>query len=136
MEARRRRPQTGADPNPLGFLADEIEELKRQNLYRPMRVLSSPQAAEVVVDGKELISLSSNNYLGLATHPRLVEAAIAATATSARAPARSGRSPAHDDPRALETSWPSSSTPRRSSRSSRASRPTRASSRSWPARPT
>jgi glycine C-acetyltransferase len=65
--------------NPLGFLADEIEELKRQNLYRPMRVLSSPQAAEVVVDGAELISLSSNNYLGLATHPRLKEAALAAT---------------------------------------------------------
>jgi glycine C-acetyltransferase len=65
--------------NPLGFLADEIEELKRQNLYRPMRVLSSPQAAEVVVDGAELISLSSNNYLGLATHPKLKEAALAAT---------------------------------------------------------
>ncbi|MGD0018806.1 MAG: glycine C-acetyltransferase [Candidatus Limnocylindrales bacterium] len=69
----------GAGSDPLGFLADEIEELKRQNLYRPMRVLSSPQAAEVVVDGAELISLSSNNYLGLATHPKLKEAAIAAT---------------------------------------------------------
>jgi glycine C-acetyltransferase len=69
----------GNRSNPLGFLADEIEELKRQNLYRPMRILSSPQAAEVVVDGKEMISLSSNNYLGLATHPRLKEAAIAAT---------------------------------------------------------
>jgi glycine C-acetyltransferase len=65
--------------DPLGFLADEIEELKRQNLYRPLRVLSSPQAAEVVVDGHELINLSSNNYLGLATHPKLKEAAIAAT---------------------------------------------------------
>ena len=69
----------GSKPDPLGFLADEIAELKRQNLYRPMRVLSSPQAAEVVVDGKQLISLSSNNYLGLATHPRLVEAALNAT---------------------------------------------------------
>ncbi len=69
----------GTKANPLGFLADEIEELKRQNLYRPMRVLSSPQAAEVVVDGAELISLSSNNYLGLATHPKLKEAALAAT---------------------------------------------------------
>jgi glycine C-acetyltransferase len=69
----------GAHPNPLGFLADEIDELKRQNLYRPMRVLSSAQGAEVVVDGARLISLASNNYLGLATHPRLKEAAIAAT---------------------------------------------------------
>ena len=65
-------------PDPLGFLADEIEELKRQNLYRPMRVLSSPQAAEAVVDGRELINLASNNYLGLATHPRLKQAAIEA----------------------------------------------------------
>jgi glycine C-acetyltransferase len=70
-------PKTRTDP--LAFLADEIEDLKRQNLYRPLRVLSSPQAAEVVVDGHELINLSSNNYLGLATHPRLKEAAIAAT---------------------------------------------------------
>ena len=37
--------------DPLGFLADEIEQLKRENLYRPLRVLSSPQAAEAVVDG-------------------------------------------------------------------------------------
>src|ERR1035437_6795691 len=73
------RATSGARPNPLGFLADEIEELKRSNLYRPMRVLSSPQAAEVVVDGKALINLSSNNYLGQATHPRLVEGALAAT---------------------------------------------------------
>jgi glycine C-acetyltransferase len=70
---------SSASTDPLGFLADEIEELKRANLYRPMRVLSSPQAAEVVVDGKELINLSSNNYLGLATHARLVEAALATT---------------------------------------------------------
>ena len=69
----------GAGSDPLGFLTEELAELKRSNLYRPMRVLSSPQAAEVVVDGKELISLSSNNYLGLATHPKLKEAAIAAT---------------------------------------------------------
>jgi len=69
----------GTRTNPLGFLADEIEELKRQNLYRPLRILSSPQAAEAVFAGRELINLASNNYLGLATHPRLVEAAIAAT---------------------------------------------------------
>jgi glycine C-acetyltransferase len=69
----------GTPADPLGYLADEIEELKRQSLYRPMRVLSSPQAAEVVVDGKELIGLSSNNYLGLATHPRLKAVAIEAT---------------------------------------------------------
>jgi glycine C-acetyltransferase len=69
----------GVRPDPLGFLADEIEELERANLFRPMRVVSSAQAATVVVDGHETINLSSNNYLGLTTHPRLVEAAIAAT---------------------------------------------------------
>ena len=69
----------GAGSDPLGFLTEELAELKRSNLYRPLRVLSSPQAAEVVVDGKELISLSSNNYLGLATHPKLKQAAIEAT---------------------------------------------------------
>jgi glycine C-acetyltransferase len=69
----------GARRDPLGFLVDEVDELKRQNLYHAMRVLNSAQGAEVVVDGAPLISLSSNNYLGLATHPKLKEAAIAAT---------------------------------------------------------
>jgi len=79
METEGSKSTEGARPSPLGFLADEIEELKRSNLFRPMRVLSSAQGAEVIVDGKPLINLSSNNYLGLTTHPRLVEAAIAAT---------------------------------------------------------
>jgi glycine C-acetyltransferase len=70
---------SGAGSDPLGFLAEELAELKRSGLYRPLRVLSSPQTADVVVDDKPLINLSSNNYLGLTTHPRLVEAAIAAT---------------------------------------------------------
>jgi len=47
-----------------------------------------------VVDGAELINLSSNNYLGLATHPRLVEAALAATRDFGVGSGRSGRSPA------------------------------------------
>jgi glycine C-acetyltransferase len=64
--------------DPLAFLSAEIADLKAKNLYRPLRVISSPQAAEVVVDGKPLINLSSNNYLGLATHPKLKAAAIKA----------------------------------------------------------
>jgi len=70
--------ESSAAIDPLAFLSAEIADLKAKNLYRPMRVLSSPQAAEVVVDGKPLINLSSNNYLGLATHPKLKEAAIRA----------------------------------------------------------
>jgi glycine C-acetyltransferase len=65
-------------PNPLAFLDDEIEELKRENLYRPLRVMSSAQGPIVSVDGQRCISFSSNDYLGLTHHPRLREAALAA----------------------------------------------------------
>ena len=64
--------------DPLGYLADEIEELKRESLYRPLRVMSGAQEPRTTMDGRPVISLSSNNYLGLATHPRLVQAALAA----------------------------------------------------------
>jgi glycine C-acetyltransferase len=57
----------------------ELEELTSQGLYRPMRVLESAQGTEVTIGGRRLINLSSNNYLGLNTHPRLVEAMIDAT---------------------------------------------------------
>ena len=50
--------------DPLSYLADELDELKRQNLYRPLRVMTGPQAVHTVVDGRPVISLSSNNYLG------------------------------------------------------------------------
>jgi glycine C-acetyltransferase len=61
------------------FLADELEQLRRQGLFRPLRVLDSPQDTEVVVDGTRVLNLSSNNYLGLTTHPRLKTAMIEAT---------------------------------------------------------
>src|SRR6202047_480147 len=61
-------------------LTEDLEALKRDGLYRPLRVLESAQGPEVVIQGKRLISLSSNNYLGLNTHPRLVEAAEHAAA--------------------------------------------------------
>jgi glycine C-acetyltransferase len=64
--------------DPLAFLADEIEELKRQSLYRPLRVMRGAQESRTTMDGRAVISLSSNNYLGLATHPRLIEAALEA----------------------------------------------------------
>ena len=62
-------------------LAEELEELRRSGLYRPIRVLESAQGTEVVIAGRRLINLSSNNYLGLNTHPRLVDATIEATRT-------------------------------------------------------
>jgi glycine C-acetyltransferase len=63
-------------PRPLAHLAAELDELKAAGLYRPLRVMTSANATKVTVDGRAVISLSSNNYLGLNTHPRLVEAAL------------------------------------------------------------
>jgi len=65
-------------PNPLAFLTDELDELRREHLYRPLRVLSSAQGPVVSVDGHRCVNLSSNDYLGLTHHPRLREAALAA----------------------------------------------------------
>src|SRR5436190_12996568 len=67
-----------ARKDPLGFFADEIADLKRQNLYRPLRVMSSAQGPEIDVDGRHVINLSSNDYLGLTHHPRMREAALKA----------------------------------------------------------
>src|SRR5947207_12406737 len=64
--------------DPLSFLGDELTSLKSQGLYRHLRVLETAQAARTVVDGREVVNLSSNNYLGLTTHPRLRNAALAA----------------------------------------------------------
>jgi glycine C-acetyltransferase len=56
-------------------LNEDLDALRRDGLFRPLRVLESAQGPEVDIAGKAVISLSSNNYLGLNTHPRLVEAA-------------------------------------------------------------
>jgi glycine C-acetyltransferase len=64
--------------DPLAFLAGEMDALKSQGLYRRLRVLEDSQAARTTIDGREVINLSSNNYLGLTTHPRLEEQAQAA----------------------------------------------------------
>ncbi len=67
--------------NPLAFLEAEIEELKAKGLFRRLRVVQSQQKSRCIIDGREVITLSSNNYLGLNTHPRLVEAAEQAVRT-------------------------------------------------------
>lgn len=63
-----------------GFLSRELRELEAKDLRRRMRLLSSPSGPRAVVEGKEVVVLCSNNYLGLATHPALVEAARGAAA--------------------------------------------------------
>jgi len=60
------------------YLDQQLDELKQQGLFRTFRILEGPQGARARIDGREVINLSSNNYLGLANHPRLKQAAIAA----------------------------------------------------------
>jgi glycine C-acetyltransferase len=64
--------------NPLAFLDAEIEELKAKGIFRRLRVVQTEQKSRCVIDGKEVITLSSNNYLGLNTHPKLMAAAAEA----------------------------------------------------------
>ena len=64
--------------DPLAFLDDEVAALRERHLYRALRVMSSAQGPIVSIDDRRLISLSSNDYLGLTHHPRLREAALVA----------------------------------------------------------
>ena len=59
----------------LQWIQDELKNLKDAGLYNRIRTLGSPQGAWLVVDGKRALNFCSNNYLGLANHPRLVQAA-------------------------------------------------------------
>ena len=65
----------------LQYLHDAIEDLKEKHLYFRLKVLEGEQKPVANFDGKEVINLSSNNYLGLTTHPKLRRAAIDATRT-------------------------------------------------------
>ena len=59
----------------LDWLTQEIDGLKDQGLYNRIRTIGSAQGARIIVDGKDVLNFCSNNYLGLANHPKLVEAA-------------------------------------------------------------
>ena len=56
-------------------IEDHLESLRESGLYRKLRVISGPQGPRVLLDGKPVLLLCSNNYLGLADHPRVREAA-------------------------------------------------------------
>jgi 8-amino-7-oxononanoate synthase len=58
------------------LLADRLGEIQRAGLVRRRLVRESPQGARIVVDGREYLAFCSNDYLGLANHPRIVEAAV------------------------------------------------------------
>jgi glycine C-acetyltransferase len=64
--------------DPLGFLADELDTLRQQGLYRRLRVLDQEQKATTSIDHRVVVNLSSNNYLGLTTHPKLRERTLEA----------------------------------------------------------
>ena len=65
--------------DPLAYLGEQLEAWKQAGTYQRLRVLESESAAEARFDGREVINLASNNYLGLTTHPKLREAALEAT---------------------------------------------------------
>src|SRR5438067_1093705 len=67
---------TATRTDPLSYLSDQLNDLKAKGTYFRLRVLEDEQAPECTFDGKEVINLASNNYLGLTTHPKLREAAI------------------------------------------------------------
>ena len=69
---------TTATRNPLSYLHDQLDDLKAKGLYYRLRVLEGEQKPVASFDGKEVINLSSNNYLGLATHRSLRRAALKA----------------------------------------------------------
>src|SRR5271154_5166048 len=71
---------TTTDARPqLQYLHDALEDLKSKHLYFHLKILEGEQKPVATFDGKEVINLSSNNYLGLTTHPKLRRAAIDAT---------------------------------------------------------
>src|SRR6202045_3001063 len=70
---------TTARSNPLSYLTDQLNDLKTKGTYFRLRVLDDEQAAVCTFDGKKVINLASNNYLGLTTHPKLRERALEAT---------------------------------------------------------
>jgi glycine C-acetyltransferase len=67
--------------NPLAYLDEALNDLRRQGLYRRLRVLDGEQAARTSVDHRQVVNLSSNNYLGLTTHPMLRARALEALQT-------------------------------------------------------
>jgi len=70
---------TATRTNPLSYLTDQLNQLKEKGTHFKLRVLEDEQAPECTFDGKKVINLASNNYLGLTTHPKLREAALEAT---------------------------------------------------------
>ena len=72
------RPATPVVTDPLAFCSDEVGRIEAAGLLRRVRTLESASEPEVILNGRHVLCLASNNYLGLATHPEVVDAAAAA----------------------------------------------------------
>ena len=59
----------------LTFIDEVMDDLRKQNLYNTIRTIQSPQGAWVTIEGRKMLNMCSNNYLGLANHPTLCAAA-------------------------------------------------------------
>lgn len=57
------------------LLAQELQEIENAGLYKKERIITTPQGADIVANGKEVINFCANNYLGLSSHPKVIEAA-------------------------------------------------------------
>src|SRR4029079_3458480 len=64
--------------NFVGRIGKEIEEIRASGLYKTERTITSPQAAEITVNGKTVLNFCANNYLGLSSHPKVIAAPHAA----------------------------------------------------------
>lgn len=62
----------------LQYLQEKVQGLKDQGVYRKLPVMEGPNEAEIILNGKKVINLSSSNYLGFANHPRIKKAAMEA----------------------------------------------------------
>src|SRR3954447_15155991 len=58
------------------FLRSQLDDLKAKGLYKAERRIESPQKSGIMVNGREVVNFCANNYLGLANHPRIVDAAL------------------------------------------------------------
>ncbi|HET6768175.1 MAG TPA: glycine C-acetyltransferase [Chitinophagaceae bacterium] len=56
-------------------MAKEVDEIKTSGLYKTERIITSPQGAEIIVNGKTVLNFCANNYLGLSSHPKVIKAA-------------------------------------------------------------
>ncbi|WP_110112756.1 glycine C-acetyltransferase [Bacillus sp. CGMCC 1.16541] len=63
------------------YLQEELDQMKKEGTFRQLVSIESEQGSKVIINGQEVIQLSSNNYLGLTTHPRLKQAALKAVET-------------------------------------------------------